>query len=298
MGSVTQLTADWEQWIVSNIERGVPLAALIEEMVKKDFDLLFATEAVARLAPELAGVDLGQSNRQYIFPVPAGFAQHYANFENEPSRIAAENSFTIDGHTVKVATRIGKTDVVILENVLTAAECDELIALSQPKLKRSTIVDHQTGAEEVMALRGSDGTYFLRSENVFVTRIEQRLSKLLGLPAENGEGVQILRYGIGAEYQPHYDFFLPESPGSAKHMEKGGQRIATLIVYLNEVEGGGSTIFPELDFEVFPRKGGAVYFSYCDRQTRLDRMTLHGGAPVRRGEKWIATVWYRQRPYQ
>ena len=80
-------------------------------------------------------------------------------------------------------------------------------------------------------------------------------------------------------------------------MEKGGQRIATLIIYLSDVESGGATIFPELDFEVFPRKGGAVYFSYCDRHTRLDRMTLHGGAPVERGEKWIATVWYRQRAY-
>lgn len=297
MGSVTQLTADWEQWIVSNIERGVPLAALIEEMVKKDFDLLFATETVARFAPELAGIDQLQLKHRYIFPVPEGFEQHYLGFDSEPSRIAAENVFAIDGHTVKIAARIGKPDVVILEDVLTAAECDELIALSQPKLKRSTIVDHQTGAEEVMALRGSDGTYFLRGENAFVARIEQRLSKLLGVPTENGEGVQILRYGIGAEYKPHYDFFLPESPGSAKHMEKGGQRIATLIIYLNEVESGGSTIFPELDFEVFPRKGGAVYFSYCDKRERLDRMTLHGGAPVQRGEKWIATIWYRQRAY-
>ena len=297
MGSITQLTADWEKWIVANIERGVPLAALIEEMVKKDFDLLFATEAVARLAPEFAGVDLGQPTRAYFFPVPEGFEQHYAGFENEPSRIAAENEFAIDDHRVKVAARIAKPDVVVLENVLTTAECDELIALSHPKLKRSTIVDHQTGAEEVMALRGSDGTYFLRGANAFVARIEQRVSKLLGVAAENGEGVQILRYGVGAEYQPHYDFFLPESPGSVKHMEKGGQRIATLIIYLNEVEGGGSTIFPELDFEVFPRKGSAVYFSYCDRQQRLDRMTLHGGAPVQRGEKWIATIWYRQRAY-
>lgn len=297
MGSVTQLTADWEKWIISNIERGVPLAALIEEMVKKDFDLLFATETVARFAPELAGVDVQQLHRDYLFPIPEGFEQHYIGFEAEPSRIAAENSLVIDGHAIKATARIGKPDVVVLENVLTAAECDELIALSQPKLTRSTIVDHQTGAEEVMALRGSDGTYFLRGENKLVARIEQRLSKLVGVPTENGEGVQILRYGIGAEYKPHYDFFLPESPGSAKHMEKGGQRIATLIIYLNDVESGGSTIFPELDFAVFPRKGGAVYFSYCDSQTRLDRMTLHGGTPVQSGEKWIATLWYRQRPY-
>lgn len=297
MGTITQLTPEWERWIVENIERGVPLAALIEEMVKKDFDLIFATETVARFAPEFGGVDLQQLNRRYLFPIPAGFEPHYNGFVNEPSRVAAENAFTIDGHRIKVAARIDVPDVVVLENVLTAAECDELIALSQPKLKRSTIVDHETGAEEVMALRGSDGTYFLRGENAFVARIERRVAALLNIPMLNGEGIQILRYGIGAEYKPHYDFFLPESPGSVKHLEKGGQRIATLIIYLNEVEAGGETLFPEIDFNVFPRQGGAVYFAYCDAQTRLDRLTLHGGAPVLRGEKWIATIWYRQRVY-
>ncbi|MDB6061190.1 MAG: proline dioxygenase [Verrucomicrobiaceae bacterium] len=297
MGLITQLTPDWEQWIVSNIARGVPLATLIEEMVKKDFDLLFATEVVARFAPEFAGLNLSQPQPQYAFPIPAGFEQHYASYQHEPSRIAANSSIVVDHHAVRVTARVGAPDVVVLENMLTAAECNELIALSQPKLKRSTIVDHQTGAEEVMDLRGSFGTYFLRSENALVACIEKRVAALLGVPAENGEGIQILKYGIGAEYKPHYDFFLPESPGSAKHLEKGGQRIATLIIYLNDVECGGETVFPEIDLNVIPRKGGAVYFSYCDSQTRLNRMTLHGGTPVIHGEKWIATIWVRQRAY-
>ena len=111
---------------------------------------------------------------------------------------------------MRVLARLAAPDVVVLGNVLSAAECDELIALSKPKLKRSAIVDPQTGAEEVMALRGSEGTYFLRGENAFVKRIERRLSALLDIPEENGEGVQILHYGIGAEYKPHYDFFSPE----------------------------------------------------------------------------------------
>lgn len=293
MGSIAQLTPEWEQWIVSNIERGVALPALIEEMVKKDFDLTFATQAVM----QLAGVDVAQFGRSYLFPIPAGFEQHYHGFENSPSRIASDNSITIDGHTIQVAARIAEPDVVVLNNVLSADECDELIALSRPKLQRSTIVDHQTGAEEVMDVRSSYGTYFLRGENAFVARLERRLAALMNVPVENGEGIQILKYGIGAEYKPHYDFFLPESPGSAKHLEKGGQRIATLIVYLNDVESGGATTFPEIDFSVLPRKGSAVYFSYCDQHERLDRMTLHGGAPVQRGEKWIATIWIRQRAY-
>ncbi|HEY3698675.1 MAG TPA: 2OG-Fe(II) oxygenase, partial [Spongiibacteraceae bacterium] len=80
-------------------------------------------------------------------------------------------------------------------------------------------------------------------------------------------------------------------------IKKGGQRVATLIIYLSDAESGGETIFPEIDFAVAPRKGGGVYFSYCDAEGRLDRLTLHGGAPVTRGEKWIATKWVRQAAY-
>lgn len=299
MGTITTLSPEWKDWIVTNIERQVPLPTLIEEMVKNNFDLVFATHSVVQLAQRDAAGQLDAVVRpQYKFPVPAGFEQHYDNYAYEGSHIPAGNSVTIDGHVVRIAGRVARPDIVILENVLTDAECDELIALSKPKLERSRIVDHKTGAEEIMELRSSYGTYFLRGENALVRRLEQRLATLIGMPADHGEGLQILNYAVGAEYQPHYDFFLPESSGSAIHVQKGGQRVVTIVMYLNDVEEGGETIFPELEFSVAPRKGSAVYFSYCDAQARLDRLTLHGGAPVKRGEKWIATLWVRQGVYQ
>jgi prolyl 4-hydroxylase len=235
---------------------------------------------------------------QFKFPISAGFEQHYADYQYGPSHIGTGNALSIDGHVVRIVGRVGRPDIAILENVLTPDECNELIALSKPKLERSRIVDHKTGAEEIMELRSSYGTYFLRGENPLVQRLEKRLATLIGMPVDHGEGLQILHYAVGAEYQPHYDFFLPESSGSAVHVQKGGQRVVTVIMYLNDVEAGGETIFPELDFSVAPRKGSAVYFSYCDSQGKLDRMTLHGGAPVAQGEKWIATLWVRQGIYQ
>jgi prolyl 4-hydroxylase len=304
MGTITTLAPEWRDWILTNIARDVPLPSLIEEMVKNDFDLIFATNTVVQLAQDKTGQSAEQlvsnaaAQPQFKFPIPAGFEQHYAGYQYEDSHIAADNSMAIEGHVVRVAGRVGRPDIAILENVLTAAECDELIALSKPKLQRSRIVDHKTGAEEIMELRSSYGTYFLRGENPLVQRLEQRLARLIGMPVDHGEGLQILHYSVGAEYQPHYDFFLPESSGSAIHVQKGGQRLITVIMYLNDVEAGGETIFPELDFSVAPRKGSAVYFSYCNSQGKLDRMTLHGGAPVVRGEKWIATLWVRQGVYQ
>jgi prolyl 4-hydroxylase len=80
-------------------------------------------------------------------------------------------------------------------------------------------------------------------------------------------------------------------------MTIGGQRVSTMVMYLNEVEEGGTTIFPEIGLEVVPKKGSAVYFEYTNSQNQLDRLTLHGGSPVTRGEKWIVTKWMRQRRY-
>lgn len=302
MAASTAMSPEWEQWIVSNIQRGVPLPVLIEEMVRKKFDLITATNAVMQRATssslehvsELGGVALKTA---YKYSIPVGFEAHYEDYQYTPSRIDDGNVIAIDGHDVRVVARVGEPDIVIFENVLSAAECDRMIELSKPKLKPSTIVENETGAEKVIDERSSEGMFFYRGENEFVRKIEKRLAKLMNVPVENGEGIQILHYVNGAEYRPHYDFFPPENSGSSVHLQKGGQRIATLVMYLNDVASGGETIFPEIDFSVAPRKGGAVFFSYCDNVGKLDRLTLHGGAPVKRGEKWIATKWVRMGAY-
>ncbi len=80
-------------------------------------------------------------------------------------------------------------------------------------------------------------------------------------------------------------------------LKHGGQRVATLVMYLNDVEAGGSTVFPEVGLDVLPRRGHAVYFAYTTEEGQLDKRSLHGGSPVSAGEKWIATKWFRQRNY-
>ena len=114
-----------------------------------------------------------------------------------------------------------------------------------------------------------------------------------GIPMERGEGMQVLDYPEGGEYRPHFDFFPPEQPGSIGQLKRGGQRVATLIVYLNTVEEGGETIFPRINVNVTPVQGNALFFSYANSNNELDRNTLHGGASVIKGEKWIMTKWMR-----
>jgi prolyl 4-hydroxylase len=138
--------------------------------------------------------------------------------------------------------------------------------------------------------------FFQRGENELVRRIEQRIARLVNWPEENGEGLQILQYGPGAEYKPHYDYFDPAEPGTPTIVKRGGQRVGTLVMYLAEPGKGGGTVFPDVHLEVAPRKGNAVFFSY--ERPHPSTRTLHGGQPVIEGEKWIATKWLRERRFE
>ena len=169
--------------------------------------------------------------------------------------------------------------------------------MSRGKLARSSVVNAATGQYDVHPHRTSSGTHFARGENGLIQRIEQRITELTQHPLERGEPLQILHYQPGGEYKPHFDYFDPAQPGNEAVLKHGGQRVATLVMYLNDVEAGGSTVFPEVGLDVLPRRGNAVYFAYTTEQGQLDARSLHGGSPVSTGEKWIATKWFRQRPY-
>jgi prolyl 4-hydroxylase len=166
------------------------------------------------------------------------------------------------------------------------------MALARPRLERSETVDTSTGGSEVNAARTSDGMFFERGEHPVITRLERRIAMLLNWPVEHGEGLQILRYRPGARYEPHYDYFDPEKSGTPRIVERGGQRVGTLVMYLNTPARGGATTFPDAGLEVAPVRGSGVFFSY-DRPHPSTR-TLHGGAPVLAGEKWVATKWLRE----
>ena len=222
---------------------------------------------------------------------------------SQPSRplstqlVEMPNSLETPDRAVEMLFVIESPRVVLFGNLLSDEECDLLIKQSRDKLQRSSVVNASTGAYDVHPHRTSSGTYFKRGENELLQRIEKRIAELVDCPVEQGEPIQVLHYEPGGEYKPHYDYFDPSHPGNKDVLAQGGQRIATLIMYLNDVTRGGSTVFPEIGLDVLPRKGHAVYFAYCDEAGTLDVRTLHGGSPVGSGEKWIATKWFRQHPY-
>jgi 2OG-Fe(II) oxygenase superfamily. len=199
----------------------------------------------------------------------------------------------VDGHTIHVSISVDAPVLRVLDGLLTEQECAELIELARPRLQRALTVDSD-GRHQVDQRRTSEGMFFTLNELPLIGRIEQRLAGLLGVPVNHGEGLQVLHYLPGQEYEPHCDWFDPEQTGYGAITAVGGQRIASVVMYLNTPELGGGTAFPEIGLTVTARRGAAVYFAYESG----DLSSLHAGLPVLRGEKWIATKWLRERPYR
>ena len=194
------------------------------------------------------------------------------------------NTILTPDREVRVIARIEDPLVVVLGNMLSDEECDEMIRLSKHRMDRSKI--GASGA--VHDLRTSSGTFLEEGETEAIARIERRVSYVMGIPAEHAEGLQVLHYRVGQEYKAHFDFFTSAATSNP--------RISTLVMYLNDVEQGGETVFPKLNLSVCPHKGMAVYFEYFYDDDNVNALTLHGGAPIVRGEKWAATQWmHRQR---
>jgi prolyl 4-hydroxylase len=266
------VTPALRRWIREQTEAGQPPLALQEAMERSGWEPGVAARALAegmrpegampRALPELC--------------VPEGLS----HWEDQ------------GGHAVQVLASLQHPRVAILGQMLSPAECAALIDEARPRLSRSETVVNETGGSEVNRARTSQGMFFQRGETSLCRRIEARIAALLGWPVEHGEGLQVLRYAPGAEYKAHYDYFDPDHAGTSSILRRGGQRVATLVMYLNTPEEGGATVFPDAGLSVSAVAGQAVFFAYGSPEPSSG--TLHGGAPVVRGEKWVATKWLRE----
>ncbi|MFE7063908.1 2OG-Fe(II) oxygenase [Sutcliffiella sp. NPDC057660] len=198
------------------------------------------------------------------------------------------NKIITEDREINIIARYEEPLIVVLGNVLSDDECDELIKQSRDRMQRSKIGN----AREVDELRTSSSMFFQEGENDIIARIEKRTSQIMNIPVEHGEGLQVLNYKKGQEYKAHFDFF------SSASRPVNNPRVSTLVMYLNDVEEGGETYFPKLNFSVAPKKGMAVYFEYFYDNHDLNELTLHGGSPIIKGEKWAATQWMRRKRYK
>lgn len=187
--------------------------------------------------------------------------------------------------------------IAYIYNVLNDDECDYVISkLEEAEFCHSEGMDYETSKNEVTDYRTSNTFYdmdgvFLDYNQMIFNAVKDRFW-YMPFSIDNIEPVQSQRYGVGQEYKKHCDYFN-YGPNQIK---TDNDRIATLILYLNDDFEGGETEFHELGIKIKPKKGAALYFEY-NYIPELNYKTLHSGNPVTKGEKLIFTSWIRHHPY-
>ncbi|MCB2113340.1 MAG: 2OG-Fe(II) oxygenase [Parvularculaceae bacterium] len=171
--------------------------------------------------------------------------------------------------------------------------CDHLIGAALARLERQEIVD-DAGVSRVHPHRRAMGAALgFGHLDLPAAYAGLLMARLAGAPHIHGESVMILRYQPGDEYRPHHDFLGPDEPD----LQTRGQRVRTALLYLNEDYRGGETHFLAPDIAFSGGRGDILVFDNVDDAGAPDVAARHAGRPVLAGEKWLASLWFRDRPY-
>ena len=187
---------------------------------------------------------------------------------------------------------VAQAEIYAVSQFLSPAECETLIAMVDRVAKPSRVFDHGYGAN----FRTSYSGDVVRSDP-FVRMVERRIDDLLGMPHENGETIQGQRYLPGQEFKPHMDWFFSKASYWKDEARRGGQRCITAMVYLNDVEEGGTTDFTRIGVSIPPQQGAMIIWNNARPDGSLNDDTMHCGMPVVRGVKYVITKWYRTRKW-
>lgn len=307
-------TETLEEWLVSQIKRGCTLESMVTTMQESGYEMAVAQSQVVTAfinAGLLTHHDNLLPNNHLLGHLQTSEPLPNLKFEQLPKKII-DDSITktqekqallawqmINARhktNIKPLINITNPRVMVIEGFLTNVECDSLVLNASNQMQDSRVLDPVSGDFVLHPERLSRGMHFEHQSNQLIASIENRIDKLFGFNIKHQEAMQILHYAKGGEYRPHFDFFPPTESGSYDAIEAAGQRLATLIMYLNTPEMGGETSLPNIGLTVSAKKGNAIYFENIDQQGKPNLDTLHAGMPVLSGEKWIATKWLRERP--
>jgi predicted 2-oxoglutarate/Fe(II)-dependent dioxygenase YbiX len=172
---------------------------------------------------------------------------------------------------------------VVIENFLSEKECIHIKQEAKSKLQAST-VDMDRRVDE--QIRKSE-TAWLSTEDPIIRSVVERCVSRTDRPIENCEQLQVLRYKEGGHYNPHQDVFYQDK----------NKRLYTFIIALNDEYEGGETAFPYLDEKYKLNAGDALFFHTLDNYGLDTSDALHGGQPVKSGEKWVCNLWVHKYPY-
>ncbi|XP_029963117.1 prolyl 4-hydroxylase subunit alpha-1b isoform X2 [Salarias fasciatus] len=179
-------------------------------------------------------------------------------------------------------------------DIISDAEMEKVKQLAKPRLRRATISNPITGVLETASYRISKSAWLTGYDDPMIDTINQRIEDLTGLEMDTAEELQVANYGVGGQYEPHFDFGRKDEPDAFKELGTGN-RIATWLFYMSDVSAGGATVFPDVGAAVWPMKGTAVFWYNLFPSGEGDYSTRHAACPVLVGNKWVSNKWIHER---
>ncbi|XP_026895611.1 prolyl 4-hydroxylase subunit alpha-3 isoform X3 [Acinonyx jubatus] len=182
--------------------------------------------------------------------------------------------------------------VVLYHDFVNDLEAQKIRGLAEPWLQRSVVA---SGEKQLpVEYRISKSAWLKDTVDPLLVTLDHRIGALTGLDVQPpyAEYLQVVNYGIGGHYEPHFDHAT--SPTSPLYRMKSGNRVATFMIYLSSVEAGGATAFIYANFSVPVVKNAALFWWNLHRSGEGDGDTLHAGCPVLVGDKWVANKWIHE----
>jgi len=168
---------------------------------------------------------------------------------------------------------------------------DALQSRAAPSLKAATVEHGQLQK----AIRDSSDAFLpVPTRDPVVATVERVMARSVNVSLGQAEPLVVLRYQPGQQYRWHRDYRSPDQPGGPGEIKQFGQRVHTGILYLNGDYQGGETEFRDWQLQIRGEPGQILSFPSVDERGRIDPSSIHRGAPPTKGEKWIATLWFRE----
>ncbi|MGV9005695.1 MAG: 2OG-Fe(II) oxygenase [Brevundimonas sp.] len=184
--------------------------------------------------------------------------------------------------------------ILAVDGFLPESVCDWLRNQAADRVEPALVYDPVTGEGRRDTVRTNAATQIGPEQtDLVLALVRERIARTAGLPVPGLEWTQVLHYAVGQTFDWHVDWLDPSVPGHRDDLTARGQRIATLLVFLNDDFEGGETAFEAGGLRHRGRKGDALLWANTRPDGAIDRRTRHAGLPPTRGEKWVLSQWLR-----
>lgn len=189
--------------------------------------------------------------------------------------------------------------VIAYSNFATSEECAYFMGMVDEQLVSPRRYSHGHAYADLTLFDGEGVPLGPLVADPVIRNLERRISKICGLPRDHFEPFSVIRYLPSQQYKPHVDYFTEAQLeiNRTQYADDAGQRIATFLLYLRTPEAGGETRFEKADLNLRGETGMGILHYNCLPDGSPDRDSVHAGLPITRGEKWLARLAIRARPF-